>query len=259
MKQFSATILGNAPISSEFHELTFAWDPTAGTPAPGCFFTIRVAADTAPLLRRPFAFAGYDPQTGTASMIYQRRGRGTSILAGKAAGERLDILGPLGSFFPLPPQGNRALLVAGGIGLGPVAFLASTLRAQNIDTATVVGCRTASLLPQTEKLPGPDTVICTDDGTRGFNGNVGDYLKSIEPTVGPHTTVYACGPEPMLAACHRFALARGCACHVSVEQVMACGVGACMGCAVKTAAGGYVRACTEGPVFRSSDLHWSGS
>ena len=100
-------------------------------------------------------------------------------------------------------------------------------------------------------------VVCTDNGSSGFAGNVVEYLESIENDLPPDTRIYCCGPEPMLRGCHRFALRHGFTCHVSVEQVMACGVGACMGCAVRLADGvSYARACREGPVFDSKELAW---
>ena len=122
----------------------------------------------------------------------------------------------------------------------------------------VFGCRTKNLVPASRTFAGikSGTAVCTDDGSAGFRGTAGDYLKSIEQTISSDTVVYACGPTPLLKACHEFSARRGCGCFVSVEQVMACGVGACLGCAVKAAEGGYKRACTDGPVFNSKELQW---
>jgi dihydroorotate dehydrogenase electron transfer subunit len=256
MKKINAKILSNTSRCGDFYELEFTWDKTAGQPLPGQFFTIRISEDSVPLLRRPFAFSSYDADRATAAMLYQKRGKGTGILAGKAADDTLDVLGPLGSHFPLPDKGKNALLVAGGIGLGPIAFLAQTFRRQKVPVQAVFGCRTAALVPKGDSFATLAAVICTDDGSEGFKGTVGDYLKSIERSVKSDTVLYACGPLPMLKACHGFALSRGGECFVSVEQVMACGVGACMGCAVKASEGGYKRACTEGPVFNSKELEW---
>jgi len=254
MKQFPGKILGNQSLSADFFELEFTWDKTAGLPLPGQFFTIRISDNTVPLLRRPFAFSAFDEKKGTASMIIQKRGRGTEILASKQKSDNLDIIGPLGKPFPMPAKGRKALLVAGGIGLGPILFLASQLP----EAELIFGCRKKSFIPASEIFAGlkPDVVVCTDDGSAGFKGTAGDYLKSIANTINSDTTIYACGPLPMLQACHEFSARRGCECFVSVEQVMACGVGACMGCSVKTAEGGFKRACTEGPAFNSKELQW---
>jgi dihydroorotate dehydrogenase electron transfer subunit len=257
MKQFTGTILRNQTLTAGCYELEFTWEKTAGSPLPGQFFTVRVSEDTVPLLRRPMAFSAFDEKKGTASMIFQKRGRGTALLSAQQKGHGLDIIGPLGKPFPMPAKGCKALLVAGGIGLGPLLFLATRLREAGTPAAFVFGCRTKSLIPSSSgDFTGLGPAVCTDDGSAGFRGTAGDYLKSIESTINNGTAVYACGPLPLLSACHEFAGRRGGECFVSIEQVMACGVGACMGCAVKSAGGGYKRACTEGPVFNSKDLKW---
>jgi dihydroorotate dehydrogenase electron transfer subunit len=256
MKQFLATILSNHSICSDFFEMTFSWDASVPAPLPGQFFTVRISRDTVPLLRRPFAFSAFDAAAATASMIYQKRGRGTEILTGKKKGDPLDVLGPLGKSFSLPNRGKKALLVAGGIGLGPVMFLANDIRSQGGDVSMVFGCRNAALIPAIDTFYNLSPIICTDDGSSGFKGTTGDYLKSIESSITAQTFVYACGPMPMLKACHDITLRCGCGCFVSVEQVMACGVGACMGCAIRIASGGYKRACIEGPVFDSREIQW---
>jgi dihydroorotate dehydrogenase electron transfer subunit len=252
MKQFYGTIIGNKKVSPDYYKLEFSWDRKAGRPLPGQFFTIRISDNTVPLLRRPFAFSSFDTKICTASMIYQKRGRGTKILAARETGGPLDVIGPLGKPFPMPAKRHNVLLVAGGIGLGPVLFLASRLSGAKL----VFGCRTKSLIPSSSTFAGLKPAICTDDGSAGFRGTAGDYLRSIENSMTGNTIIYACGPLPMLKSCHESAVRRGCPCFVSIEQVMACGVGACMGCAVKSAGGGYTRACTEGPVYNSKELHW---
>jgi dihydroorotate dehydrogenase electron transfer subunit len=256
MKQFTAHILSNRSICSDYFEMTFSWDPSVPAPLPGHFFTVRISQDTVPLLRRPFAFSAFDTANNTASMIYQKRGRGTELLAGKQTGDPLDVLGPLGKPFSLTGRDKKTLLVAGGIGLGPIMFLANTIRSQGIDSTLIFGCRNVTLVPALPAFRSLSPVICTDDGSSGFKGTTADYLASIEPSIASSTVMYACGPVPMLKSCHDIAQRRACGCFVSIEQVMACGVGACMGCAVKMAAGGYKRACIEGPVFESREIQW---
>jgi dihydroorotate dehydrogenase electron transfer subunit len=256
MKQFRGKILGNQALSSDYYELEFTWDTTAGAPLPGQFFTIRISDNTVPLLRRPFAFSAFDENKKTASTIFQKRGRGTEILAAKQKDDTLDTIGPLGKSFPVPGKAQKALLVAGGIGLGPLLFLAARLHQAGSPVRFIFGCRTKNLVPSSPAFIALHPAICTDDGSAGFRGTAGDYLKSIDRSAVSDTIVYACGPLPLLKTCHEFAARRGCECFVSVEQIMACGVGACMGCAIKTVDGGYMRACTEGPVFNSKDLKW---
>ena len=256
MKQFTGTIISNTSISSDFFEMEFTWDASAGLPLPGQFFTARVSEGTAPLLRRPFALSAFDEKDGLAVMMYQSRGRATALLAGKGEGELLHVLGPLGRPFPLPEPGRKALLVAGGAGIGPLVFLAEALRRRQRAMTLIIGFRTGSNVPFCNRLSQLQPIVCTDDGSMGHKGTAGDYLKSIGGTVDAATVLYGCGPNAMLKTCHELSLLRDIECYVSVEQVMACGVGACMGCAVKDSRGGYLRTCTEGPVFSSREINW---
>jgi len=253
MKQLKARILSNNSISDDFFEISFVWD-TPEKPAPGQFLTVRPSCDSVPLLRRPFAFSDYDDVSRAASFIYQKRGRATEIFSGKRKGEILDVIGPLGKPFPVPERTSRVITVAGGIGLGPILFLTSQLIKKGHDPLFVFGCRSANLVPRTDYFLQLNPVICTDDGSGGFKGTVADYLK-IADLLTQDSIMYACGPMLMLKACHDQAEKHGITCWISVEQVMACGIGACMGCVVKVK-GGYARACKEGPVFDSKDIIW---
>lgn len=256
MQQFDSIIKNNQKIADSFFAMDLSWE-SQDIPSAGQFLTLRVSDDTSPLLRRPFAFSGFNPSKKTCSLIYQKRGRGTELLAGKQSGEIINIIGPLGKSFPLPQGKGQILLVAGGIGVGPILFLASQLKLLHHDYSFIFGCRNHSFIPDTQQFRDLNPIICTDDGSEGFKGTTGDYLKSIENNILPESTIYSCGPHPMLRACHELAQRRTCACWVSVEQYMACGVGACMGCVIKTKGEpGYARACKEGPVFSSSDLLW---
>jgi dihydroorotate dehydrogenase electron transfer subunit len=258
MKQFNAKIISNRPLCADMHELVIDWDESAGIPVAGNFFTVRVAQTSAPLLRRPLAFCGYDAKAKRFSAIYLKRGIATTILAGKEAGESLDVLGPLGNAFQPSDATTRCILVAGGIGLGPILFLRSRLNIAGRTCDFVFGAKTASAVPALPLFAEPDVHVCTDDGSRGFAGTTVEYLQSISANEFSGAILYCCGPMPMLKACHEYATGRGLRCVVSVEQIMACGVGACMGCVVKVTSGtGFARACTEGPVFESSTIVWT--
>jgi dihydroorotate dehydrogenase electron transfer subunit len=262
MKHFIAQIISNVPVSDCFYELTFKWDASCGVPLPGQFCTIRVSPYTAPLLRRPLAFSAYDVKTSAASIIYKKRGPATELLAGKVKGAGLDVIGPLGNDFirMLPGGVARVFLVAGGTGFGPILYLGTTLKKMNRHIAMVLGCRTKSQLPRMKAFSSVKAVICTDDGSEGIKGTPIEYLLGLTPEQFKGAVVFSCGPSPLLARCHDWAKKHGLACYVSLEQVMACGVGACMGCAVKVAdaqGNGYVRACTEGPVFESERIVWT--
>jgi dihydroorotate dehydrogenase electron transfer subunit len=255
MTHFSTTILSNLPVAADFFELRFAWPVSLPSPLPGQFVTIRVSLSTVPLLRRPFAISSYERESGSAAIIYQKRGTATELLTAKAPGDPLDLIGPLGSSFTLPPTGARCIILAGGIGLGPMLFLGRSLRPP---VKFIFGCRTRAHLPQESAFTPLTPIICTDDGSSGFKGTAIDYLRTLSLDGNEPAALFGCGPTPMLKALHDFSLERGWPCQVSIEQVMACGVGACMGCVVPVVGPpGYARVCTEGPVFASKDLLWT--
>jgi dihydroorotate dehydrogenase electron transfer subunit len=216
-----------------------------------------VSDSAVPLLRRPFAFSGYDARSRSAAIIYQRRGPATDILAAKTDRDTLDIVGPLGTGFTPPPPGTPCLLVGGGVGLGPILFLARELRAKGYPVTFVAGFRTRGFVPTDETFEDTEVVVCTDDGSTGFAGTTVDYLQTLSAENTRDAVVFACGPTPMLEGCHGFARRRALRCWVSMEQVMACGVGACMGCVIKVKSDpGYARVCKEGPVFDSEEVVW---
>lgn len=256
MKQFDAKVISNKKIGDSFFELVFSWEADEN-PLPGQFLTIRVSEDTAPLLRRPFAFSAFSATERTSSIIYQLRGRGTDILTGKQPGDILNIIGPLGKELPLPSQQTHSLLVAGGIGIGPILFFATSLKNNGYPSTLIFGCRTKSFIPSVHQFTEISPVVCTDDGSSGFKGTTADYIRQNGNIFNAPVTIYCCGPHPMLRACHEIANNHNVPCWISVEQIMACGVGACMGCAVKVKGEQtYARACKEGPVFPSTMLVW---
>lgn len=256
MKQYITQLVSNFALCESMYMLEFYLDGIGKPPLPGQFFTLRIGSLPAPLLRRPFAFARFSDTDRLASCIYVVRGIATAILRTLGNGTSLDIIAPLGRPFPLSQPHERPLLVAGGTGLGPILFLADTLLQRGIDCRLVFGCRSATHLPDA-LFENRNASLCTDDGSKGFHGTVIDYLKKIADSLPRDTVLYCCGPGPMLQMCHQFAKDHCFRCFVSVEQVMACGVGACMGCAVRLRDhGSYVRACKEGPVFDSEEVEW---
>jgi dihydroorotate dehydrogenase electron transfer subunit len=254
MRQFESQILGNRRIGDGFYEMSLSWDDRAGAPMPGQFMTLRVTRDTVPLLRRPFAFAGFDGRARAVSVIYQKRGRGTEILAARRPGDAIDVVGPLGNTFPIDDTPQKAIAVAGGVGLGPILFLVSTLRARGVETEFVFGCRGESLIPDCDAFRESAARVCTENGGAGFHGNVVQYMNA-NTGLDDRTAVYACGPAPMLESVCDLARSLGAQAWVSLEAVMACGIGACVGCAVP-AKTGYPRVCREGPVFNGKDILW---
>ncbi|PKL23309.1 MAG: dihydroorotate dehydrogenase electron transfer subunit [Spirochaetae bacterium HGW-Spirochaetae-3] len=265
MKRLDTTVSSIRQVAEGYYELRFAWPAQGGDePGPGRFVTIRAGGRYDPALRRPFAFSDYRAgaagEGGEAAIVFQVRGRGTAHMAGLRPGDSLDALGPLGKGFGRPARGARPVLVAGGIGVGPMLYLAATLAedaAAGLCEAPILamGFRNAAFAPDIDLPAG--AVICTDDGSSGFKGTVADWLAGFDP--GSPPAFYACGPAPMMAAVARLAEARRAPYEAAVEQWMACGVGACAGCAVPVKSGGFVRACVDGPVLDGSIVDWEAS
>jgi len=269
----------------------FAWPEELPPPCPGQFFTFRpqaVEPGDSGLLRRPLAFAAFDGRMAYA--LYQVRGGATKALSLMNEGAQLNVIAALGNSFPMPGPHEAACLLGGGIGIGPMLFLFSTLLKErdssSPDVELLLGFRSSGFVPDfsvalaagegadpgegqpAKDLSGLQSLadavgrarLATDDGTCGFSGTIMDALRTelsgTRTSDKPLKHYYACGPSPMLAALHDFASKEGSPAHVSVEQWMACGVGACHGCVLPSSRGGYVRACADGPVFASGDIKW---
>jgi len=248
-------------IGAAYHVLTFeAEEPVAAR--AGQFAMVRGAAwGQAPLLPRPMSLltAGDRP-----SILVKVVGEGTRRLAHASSGEPFDLLAPLGLPWHPCPEGSRPVLVAGGVGVAPLLFLAREIAASR--PLALYGGRTFADLPLDSELAAvAELRVATEDGSRGTRGRVTVLLERAldELSSGPPIKVYACGPEPMMAAVAAIAAARGVPCEVSLETPMACGYGVCLGCPVPRAArpdqasAGYLYACTEGPCVDAASIDWS--
>lgn len=259
MKQSLCRIYSNHRVAEGYNLLEFGWPADAEAPVPGQFVTIRSENTTDPLLRRPFAVSAIS--SGLCQIVYQIRGKATHSLAATRKDDLIDVLGPLGNGFPAPQPERRPYLLGGGIGFGPIYYLANTLAGQGIKPVAIIGARTAALIPDLPypRLDDNDDLFhfCTDDGSGGFQGTVIEMMQDLLEDETDTIELFACGPNAMLGACAVYAEKADIPCWVSMEQVMACGVGACMGCAIRTKRDGeYLRVCTDGPVFSGKDLQW---
>ena len=240
--------------------LTLEAPAVAGPARPGQFIMVKVSDHGHPLLRRPFSL--HARQGSNVSIFFQVTGLGTSLLARKAEGEEVDILGPLGQGFSVGEAGTKPALVGGGRGIAPLVFLADELRAAGVEPNVFYGGKTAADLPLREELErqGFDVFLSTDDGSLGFGGLVtelfGKRLDSFRPT-----RLFACGPEAMMENLSALSLREGIPAEFSLESVMGCGFGACWGCVKKIrhrGAAGWIKICQEGPVFAAEDIVWDG-
>lgn len=211
-----------------------------------------------PLLRRPFSLCEIRPEEGEITLIYRVVGRGTRLLSAVLPGAAVDLLGPLGRSFPDPRAGQgRLLLIGGGLGIPPMAAAARWAVQCGRPAAAILGARSARYLAGAREVSeaGIPVMIVTDDGSAGEQGVVTDALERLlRPAEAPIGEVWACGPEPMLAAVKARCAAAGIPCFVSVERHMACGFGACLGCTVPRAGGGYLKTCQDGPVFPAEEV-----
>lgn len=234
-------------IASGVSVIECAWD--GPPPLPGQFFMMRARRGSV-LLGRPVSVFAWRPEPhagahggGVLGFMVARRGRGSAELVEMLPGDRVSLTGPLGIGWPAPP-GGRVALVAGGVGVAPLAFLASRLPAGSYDL--YAGFRSGSY--GLETFQPEHATIATDDGSAGRHGRIPEFF---EP--GAYATVYACGPEPMLRAVAIASAPTKAACYLSLERRMACGVGACLGCTVRTTAGNR-RCCADGPVFSAREV-----
>lgn len=221
---------------------------------PGQFVHIKCGEGR--LLRRPISVCvcSEDEPSDLLSVVFEIRGAGTAWLAARREGESLDVLGLLGNGFTMSPEG-RYLLVGGGIGVPPMYGCA--LCGGQCDA--ILGFRDASHALLTEDFEEICTTvaIATEDGSLGKKGFVTGPAEALL-TKNRYDGVLCCGPRPMLKAVSALAARYGVPCQVSLEERMACGVGACLGCAVSMADGSMKHVCKDGPIFNASEVDWNG-
>lgn len=259
-RDFAAEVLENKEVAPGFYRMRLRAGELTGVFQPGQFFQIRVGGTTDGLfLRRPFAPSQLHDDG--ISFVYAVVGSGTETMTKIAAGSEVAALAPLGGAYRLPDGNIRTLLIGGGCGAPSLAPLAGALRERGHHVAALLGARTSTVLLEHETFAklANRLIIATDDGSGGCRGTVIDAFRRERESVGAVDAMFACGPVPMLRAAAALAEELGVPCQVSLEERMACGFGACMGCVVPVRAGGdtvYRRVCHDGPVFDSRDLAW---
>lgn len=222
---------------------------------PGQFVQVAVPGSTDTMLRRPISVNYYDAVTGALTLLVARAGRATNVLADLSEGSQLNILFPLGNTFPLENlDGKQITLIGGGVGVAPLLYYSAWLKANTSATVrTVLAARTEGDVLLFDRFARYAPVaVTTDDGTMGIKGYAAD---SPVLTEGPADLWCVCGPSPMMKAVAALARKRGAECVVSLENMMACGLGACLCCVEKTVKGN-VCVCTNGPVFNTNELTW---
>jgi len=226
---------------------------------PGQFVMV-YPKDKSTLLPRPISICEVDVENNALRLVYRVAGKGTGEFSWYHGGNRVDLLGPIGNGFDIEKAaGKNVVLLGGGIGIPPMVQLAKALKSKGdaISIKAVAGYRDGNLFLKDSLEKWADFIAACEDGSKGVKGNVIDALKekAIQADI-----IYACGPMPMLRAIKQYAMDKGITAYLSLEERMACGVGACLGCVCKTTKEDHhshvknARVCTEGPVFNAEDV-----
>ena len=262
-------ILKNEEIKRNYFLMQMALPGSFAEPLPGQFVMVRIAGLSQPFLGRPLSVYSFARRQSRATLelLYRVVGQGTAIMAGLIKGSQIEVHGPLGGSYELFPEKKNIVFIAGGIGVAPLSLFAQYLcKKVSFPSAKMtfyLGAQTANAVVGLDKISSLscDVKVCTDDGTLGKKSSVVHaFQKDIKKYDHADTAIYACGPRAMLKALAGILRGSRFSCQVSLEERMACGTGACMGCAVgvkdETGEFAYKRVCKDGPVFNLYDINW---
>ncbi|MDH7500819.1 MAG: dihydroorotate dehydrogenase electron transfer subunit [candidate division NC10 bacterium] len=268
-----AEVVANREISASHFRMGLICSGLKADYEPGQFVMVRIGEGCEPLLRRPFSIHWMEGQY--LELLYRVVGKGTQRMASLGPGQELDLLGPLGKGFRIPEDWHFALLVAGGMGVAPLRALAARLslhaKPARVESqhrqrriCLLIGAKRAEEILCREDFErlGVQVLVASEDGSLGEKGMATDLLRGVLSRCRSEeelpSALYACGPRPMLARVAQMAGERGIACQVSLEEFMACGIGACMGCAVRVRhqESPYEMVCKDGPVFDARVIQW---
>jgi dihydroorotate dehydrogenase electron transfer subunit len=256
----SAEVFSMTELASGIFLIKFKAPYLAENSCPGSFVMIQPDNVTDPLLRRPFTISGVSGDR--VEVLFQVKGSGTDIMSKWEPGRVVDILGPLGNGFSIPDELKNAYLVGGGMGIAPLLFLARYLIGKGVDVRVFFGARSVSetITLEDQNLDGCDLYYSTEDGSKGDKGfiteSLNNILKSASANGFINSSIFCCGPIKMSETISETASIFNLPCQVSLEEKMACGVGACLGCVTCTKGDKYKRVCVDGPVFKSTEIDW---
>lgn len=252
-KKLTATVKSQREIAQGIYDLRLSTELAAGAKAGQ--FVCLYPKDKSTLLPRPISICEADGENGMLRLVYRVVGKGTAEFSGLKEGETVEILGNLGNGFPIEEGvGKRVFIMGGGIGIPPMLELAKRLQAGK---QIIVGYRDRDTFLKEELEQHGSVYVATEDGSVGSRGNVMDAIRENGLCAD---IIFACGPMPMLRAIKRYAEEQGIPAYISLEEHMACGVGACLGCVVKTreidshSHVNNARICTDGPVFEAGEV-----
>ncbi len=259
MVSVECELLSNEEDAPGHYVMALAAPEIAAEAQPGQFVHLRTPRTFDPLLRRPFSIMLADKVHGHLRLLAQVVGRGTEILVNTPVGAKLEVLGPLGTGFPLPTGDGDVLMVAGGVGVAPLISLADALRGFEHPAYIrgLFGAADEDMLVCWIEFAGrcDEFYVTTEDGSAGERGLITEALAQ-QLDRGQAAVAYTCGPVAMMAAVAQMCGDADVPCYCSLEQRMGCGIGACLGCVIAAADGGYLRVCKDGPVFATDRLDW---
>lgn len=217
----------------------------------GQFVNVKVENSPSTFLRRPISIHDVEPEKGLLYLLIKKNGKGTVQLSMLREGDKLNIILPLGNSFSIPSNG-RCLLVGGGVGIAPLLYLSKQLKAKGLSSVVLIGARNKNhVILQEEYGKYAEVYYTTEDGSYGEKG-----FPTQHSVLSEHFDhIYCCGPEPMMRAVARYAYSNKIDCEVSLENMMACGIGACL-CCVNETQEGHKCVCVDGPIFNINDLKW---
>lgn len=243
-------IIRQEEIADDVYSLWLKTEQIAEHAVPGQFIAI-YSRDGSRLLPRPLSICGVDREDKAVRVVYRVAGRGTKEFSGYHTGRNLEIMGPLGNGFPLKEK--KAMIIGGGIGIPPMLYLAKELKCEK---QILLGFREETFLTEEFRRYG-QVYVATEDGSTGVKGTVLDIIKAHDLHAD---VIYACGPMPMLRAVQTYAKEQGVEAWISMEEKMACGIGACLACVCRSRnRDGHTnvnnkRICKEGPVFLAEEV-----
>lgn len=249
----SLKIVENKHLTKEIFVLTLSGNGRIPEMKPGQFVQVRVDNSPSTFLRRPFSLHDVNYSENTLRLLIQIAGKGTRKLSEMKPGEYLNIIYPLGNSFTMPVKDNKILLAGGGCGIAPLLFLGKHLKSNGFVPDILLGFRNSERIIEYDEYSQIGKVfISTEDGSGGAKGFITDHPVLIN---GNYDRIYCCGPDPMMKAIAEFCRMNNITCEVSLENIMGCGIGACLCCVVDTV-NGNVCTCTDGPVFNINSLKW---
>lgn len=255
-KLSNLTVLSNSVQGEDFFLLRLKTDESHPEIRPGQFVEIRIKGAEGVMLRRPISIHSFNEDSKIMELLVRKAGNGTKCLSRCQPGEKIDIVYPLGNGFDVSSAGERPLLVGGGVGVAPLLMLAAHLRQAGAKPTLLFGAKTSSAILRREQFKKYGPVdVATEDGSEGVKGFVTDHPDLSPDGVKQFTSVFQCGPTPMMKAVAQRAKAAGVECYASLENMMACGFGVCL-CCVTDTVNGNKRVCADGPVFNVNDLKW---